>query len=331
MACKDCGRDELTKYKCKVCGSELCFTHFSLKKGVCKSCKQGIAIPSPIRRSYLDAFYKCPYKAYMYLMQNYKPDGNLWSNVGNILHDIFELNSLNRSKYSEDDLQQMFIEKLTKYIDENKKAVDHAQSLTKECVVEKMFERGKVSIKNYLKYESTASLPTFTEHHIQFPVIFKDGVGVPPFISATIDRINVFENGDVEIVDYKTGHTVSGPALQSGFQAPVYILAYLHEFGHLPKRFKLLYLEDDNERVFEMVNDDIYRLTVKKNTYDISLKESRQKIVDILQDMSDGKWDVPKTLNGFYCNSFCDIYQAQLCPGKDLNRWNKGKLQIRKE
>lgn len=315
-----------------MCGAELCFTHYSLKGGVCKSCKEEkIVIPSPIRRSYLDSFYKCPYQAYMFIMKQFKQEGNMWSNVGNILHEIFEVNSLSFQTKTEEELQLLCNEKIMEYINNNKKHVDHAQQLTKDDVVEKMIERGKICTTNYFKYEQTAPKPLHTEYYIEFPILFEDGVAKKPNISMTIDRINVCEDGEYEIVDYKTGHTTSGPALQSGFQVPCYILGFKQEFGVLPKRFKLLYLEDDNERIFERINDDIYRLTVKKNTYDISLKESVRRIVDILQEMSDGKWNVPNKLNSFYCNSFCPIYDAQLCPGKDLNKWNKGKLQIRKE
>lgn len=313
-------------YKCKSCGAPLCFTHFSLNKGVCKTCHaKGIILPSPIRRSHLDTFFQCPYKAYVYMMQKHTSEGNLWSNVGNMLHDIFEISSVSPNKYTEDELIKEFDKRLHEFMESNPKHVSDAQQLTKGDVVQSMYERGSTSIKNYMKYEKVTGIPMLTEHYIEFPVRAE---GALPLISCTIDRINGLEDDEVEIVDYKTGHTTSGPALQSGFQVPVYILAYQHAFGKLPLRFKLLYLEDDNERVFEKVDDDIYRLTVKKNTYDISLKDSKKRINDMLQDMTDGKWSIPKTLNGFHCTNFCDVYKANICPGKDQKAWMNGKKDI---
>lgn len=332
MACVDCGVTDSAMYKCKTCGKPLCFTHFSLKSGICKSCREEvIALPSPIRRSHLDSYFKCPYQAYVYIMKQLKQEGNLWSNVGNILHDIFEQNSLSFGNSKEDELQKICYDKILTFIKENDAMVQHAQQLTKNDVIESMLERGRVCTQNYFKYEASAPKPMHTEYYIEMPIsIDKDGNPCKPNISMTIDRINVLDDGEYEIVDYKTGKTSSGPALESGFQVPVYLLGFQHEFGILPKRFKLLYLEDDKERTFERIDDDKYQLIVKNNKYTISLKQSKRIIQDMLKDMSDGKWNVPTNLNGYYCNSFCGVYQAQLCAGKDLAKWNKGKLTITK-
>jgi len=316
---------------CKLCAKPLCDTCHSLLKGECKDCNDN-KLPQVWRRSWLSLYDQCPYAAYKTIVEGLESKGNVWSVVGNILHDIFEDASIGKEPLDYDHLFKRYMGELGAFREREPEMFTHAQGLIKGCIDTTLKERGEKSIKTYLEYESENPNPVSTEDKFFFQL---DGC---PKVSATIDRVNpigettdgsdVSGDGidlskfkDVEIVDYKTGKCFYGKKLKEDLQVPVYLLAYKQTTGVLPQRFTFVFVEEGKTRTFEKVDDDKYVCTVIKKEYVISLQEATRRIKTTFARAKAGKWSIPTKINAFYCSNFCDVAKAGQCSGKDNQQW----------
>jgi len=319
MKCKNCGKD-LPPFalSCKECSEGLCdICHVTLK-GICEECKdEKNNIPEVWRRSWLTLFEVCPYACYKTAIEGVDSEGNIWSHVGNVLHDVFELASLYKIDREFSVLYTEFTVRFMKYLEteEGTKHKEAAQQLVKGNIITKMYDRATASIETYLEYEKTAPDPIETEIKL-----FLDIDGCQK-ISGTIDRINPLEDNEVELVDYKSGKCYYGKKLKDDLQVPIYIMAYRQKYGKLPKRFTFIFTEDGKKRTFERVDDDKYICTVVKREYVISLQETARKIKRIFARVYQGNWSIPSKINSYYCANFCDVAKAGHCAGAEDQEW----------
>jgi|LGVF01.2.fsa_nt_gb RecB family exonuclease len=319
MKCKNCNT-ELSAFPvtCKKCDEALCDTCSLAEGGICNECSEKEnETPDVWRRSWLTQYDVCPYMVYKMAVEGIVSKGNIWSKVGNILHDIFEEASLNKLPRDQEVLYSEYLVRFNEHIetDEGKQMVSDAQQLVKGDIIEKMKTRGNSSIETYLDYEANSPDPLYTEVKL-----FLDIDGCKK-ISGTIDRINQLDDDEVEIVDYKSGKCYYGKKLSNDLQVPIYILAYKQKYGKLPKRFVFIFVEDGKKRIFERIDDDKYSCTVVKREYIISLQETIRHIKTIFARVARGNWNIPEKINSFHCANFCDIAKAGHCAGADDQKW----------
>ena len=276
----------------------------------CRDKEDVISLPKTLRRSFLDMYDECPYSLKQTLKYNIDSDGNLWSNVGNILHTIFEIDSLKDEHSCEDTLYEEFVKEFDILINSSPTLVTDASRLTNYDVIEKMHEKAKASIKTYVKYQSTASKPLHVE--VELKLTTEDGL---PDVTMTLDRIDRDGSGKTIILDYKTGKVFSGKDCVEGFQAPCYLLGFKETYGYLPDEFVFLFTSEDARRTLVKKDDDTYVLTIRNKEHVLTLSESRVKIINHLTSMTEGKWGYGKNLNSFKCENFCGVKAKGFCSG----------------
>lgn len=288
----------------------MCDLHFETHKGICCANKpKHIDLPKSVRRSYLDMYDECPYSLYQLLHNDIKTVGNVWSVVGNILHDLFEENSKLEYSATSEQIYEEYLFKLESYHNDSKFQFDKANLLTSYDVMDRMKDKGKSSIDFYLEYEKLSPKPMYTEHEIKLTI--SDDL---PIVTMTLDRIHI-SPGFSEIVDYKTGKVYSGRDIVEGFQVATYILGFEEEFGYLPDRFTLVFVDEGKYRIINKIDDNTYVCEIRGKSHTLTLSDKRGKIKDLLTGMKENIWCVGNNLNAFKCENFCEIRQLGYCSG----------------
>ena len=118
----------------------------------------------------------------------------------------------------------------------------------------KMRSRGEIYLKNYLKKEfDPSNLPIALEEDFSVPLILPHER--PLRIGGRMDRVDINENGILEIVDYKTGERIPSQRdvdkdLQLTFYALAATLIREKPFEKSPEEIKLsLYYFDKQEKI----------------------------------------------------------------------------------
>ena len=278
-------------------------------------------MPDTSRRSFLDIYDECPYALKQILTHKFDMNGNLWSIVGNILHDIFENDSMSDINSSQDALYEKFLYEFDNLIAASPSLVTEANRLTSYDVVERMKEKAKRDIESYYIYQSTHGKPLFAEVELRLET--PEGL---PDVTMTLDRVDRCSDGTTVILDYKTGKVFSGRDCVEGFQAPCYLLGFKESYGYLPDRFIFLFTDENKERTLFKINDDQYKLVIRGKEYILTLSDSYAMIVNHLTSMVNGKWGHGKNLNSFKCDNFCEIKKNKLCLGIEsgFNKFFRG-------
>jgi hypothetical protein len=74
-------------------------------------------------------------------------------------------------------------------------------------------------LKNFIDLHQEMPMPYKTEERLYYDL----GNGLPS-ISMAMDRVNKLEDGTYEVIDWKTGATLTGQKLAMTLQVPTYIL-----------------------------------------------------------------------------------------------------------
>lgn len=119
----------------------------------------------------------------------------------------------------------------------------------------KFFQKGKIYLSGFLKEGfNQKNLPEATEQMFTIPLVSKDRKDYLR-IGGKIDRFDVFPDGTVEIIDYKTGATIPNQKeVDENLQLSFYALAATSipdkPFGRKPEKIKLsLYFLDEQEKI----------------------------------------------------------------------------------
>lgn len=266
-------------------------------------------IPNVIRRSYIDVYRKCPYKFYMSVIKDNPMPNNIYTKLGIDLHDMFEKGSNDKS-YDK--------EKMIKDFKEIFKTYD--ESMFKDLQQKAdMFTRGLDSIDTFIEINKEMPSPYATEVKTEFSI----GDDLPK-VSATFDRVNLVD-GELEVIDWKTGNILVGKELSSDLQAPLYIYGIKKHYEMPVRSFTFIYLKDNKIRTFNRVDDsNDYICMVGKRKYCINIIDTVKEVQHIFSQITKGNYNVPiNTKKMYFTCKMCHIKEQKLCEGADLQVWNQ--------
>lgn len=307
-------KKELTwenKTLCVKCGAEICDECSQANKFKCEKCadKSKIKIPDVIRRSSIEDYKSCPYYFKLHVIDGHEPRQHVLARLGSDLHDLYE--HLQRGDIEFADIQSQ-IDWILANIEEDYPDED----------MRKLEEKIEVCNKNFLKL-----LPTLTNK----PVAFEERIYFPiakdlPKVTIAYDRLEEDENGDLHIIDWKTGKIMSGKKLTTDLQPALYLKAVEHQYGKMPKSFRLVYLGDTDkygnykERIFNSIDGNKFVCKVGKKEYIQDITEQIKVVQKLFSQIKQGKFSIPTKPDYFKCK-MCDFKSKGLCNGNDVQNW----------
>lgn len=276
-----------------------------------------VVLPDAIRRSHIEQYKSCPYSLYLDLKNgdikhnNEGEDdneGSIYAILGRDLHELFDKAS-NDLGYSIGTMLADFQAKWYNYTPELFESGEFK---------EKMYERAITCISAFYGVLNTLPhVPHITEENIVFSIDEH-----LPNVSITMDRIDMI-NGELEMLDWKTGKVMVGKKLTTDLQAPLYIYAVKQKYNLPIRKFTFYYLNEGKTRVFERINDDQYMCTVKKNEYVVSLTETIREVKSLFSRMKNGDFNIPlDTKSMFFTCKMCAHQAKGLCRGADEESWH---------
>lgn len=295
---------------CTECGSPLTDAESIANRFKCNECikKNEVKVES-IRRSYIEDYKACPYKFKLLAIDGHRGPNNPYAMNGIILHDLFDKGA-NDDDYTIDMMKEEYTE-LYENVDGFK------EHMLKKNLPKKLYENGLTCIDNFYIYHAEAGKPFATEQMIQYEIA-KD----MPKIQITFDRIQKDDDGNLHLVDYKTGRVTVGKELANNLQVPTYIKAVEAEYGVLPETFTLLFLGENKERVYYKRNKNEYVCTVGKREYIQNIPEKLTEIKSIFSKVKRGLFQIPVgDLSPWYCENRCSMY-GEFCQGVMDQSWS---------
>jgi hypothetical protein len=229
------------------------------------------------------------------------------------LHDLFDEHANQDVKMTEGVMKEKYSALYRKYPDE----------LFGDVNRDKMWTRAMTSISTFFGIaERLPYKPFATEEKIEFPIA--DGV---PNVNLTMDRIDEIA-GELEILDWKTGKVLVGKNLCYDLQAPLYIHGVRTHYGKPVRRFTFQYVNEGKNRVFERVNDDVYRCTVGKKEYEISITEKLREVNTLFSRIKKGDFNVPTDTRGMYfACKMCHQKAIGACGGVEEQSWHNARTE----
>lgn len=310
--CKQC-KVELTwenKTICVKCGIEICEDCSMKNKFKCEKCtdKLKIKIPDVIRRSSIEDYKSCPYYFKLHIIDGNEPRQNVLARLGSDLHDMYE--SIQRGDLHIEDVESKSNEIINK-IQEDYPGED----------VDRLWDRTNTCNKSFLKLLPTLNKAIQFEERIEFEV----GKDLPK-VTIAYDRLEEDENGDLHIVDWKTGKVMSGKKLTTDLQPALYLKAVESKYGKMPKSFKLIYVGDTDkqgnykERTFTSIDGNKFVCKVGNKEYIQDITEQIKVVQKLFAQIKQGKFSIPQKPDYFKCK-MCDFKTKGLCDGNDTQNW----------
>ena len=311
--CKIC-KTELTWENatlCVKCGVSLCENCSTKNKFKCDKCadKQKIKIPDVIRRSSIEDYKSCPYYFKLHVIDGNEPRQNVLARLGSDLHDLYE--HIQRGDVNIEELESQ-LDWIMSHIDEDYPEEDMLR----------IWDRAKICNESFRRL-----LPTLTNKAIQYEerINFSIGKDIPQ-VTIAYDRLEEDENGDLHIVDWKTGKVMSGKKLTTDLQPALYLKAVESKYGKMPKSFRLVYVGDVDkngnykERVFESIDGNKFVCKVGKKEYIQDISEQIKIVQKLFAQIKQGKFSIPAKPDYFKCK-MCDFKSKGLCSGNDTQNW----------
>lgn len=272
-------------------------------------------VPEVIRRSYIETYRTCPYKFYLEVIKGNDSGKTIYTQLGIDLHDLFD-RACNDKEFTESMMKYEFISIWDKY---EKELFDN------EEVEEKMYQRGIECITAFYKLLPTLQTKPFvTEETIQFSI----GENLP-LVQITMDRIDEVD-GELEIMDWKTGKTMTGMKLSTDLQPPLYIKAVIERFKKPVRKFRLFYLQEEKEREYvrNPSNPEEYICTVKKREYKINLTDAVREVQHLFSQIIKGNFNIPRDTKKLYFScKMCAQLKNRKCQGAEQESWYQNKTR----
>lgn len=205
--------------------------------------------------SQLSSFLSCPHTFYLsYMTGNFKRNGNKYTELGSLLHSVFERQGKQLIANPEKPFTKAEAFKMYNrdYFRIDKKHFDDKEDWLK------LYQKGVTAIHNYYSaYEDAVPL------YIEKQFLTEIGEGIPP-IKGFVDRIDGDPN-DVEtwvLTDYKTGsQPKSKDYLRNDFQLGIYVAQIYALHGKFPKAVEFYHPVPAKAQTAVHMGDGRYRFT----------------------------------------------------------------------
>ena len=324
--CKNCfsSIDDMRKEtRCTTCNTPL-HRDCAIKDGgtfycdVCYTVKEEgdsvkdvqIEIPKVIRRSYIETYKSCPFKVYNEVLKGIEAPPTIYTQMGIDLHSLFD--KANHDKSYTSDMMKKDFEQIWNGYDE--KLFDVAWDVNHS----KMHQRATDSIDTFFDVIKDMPDPFKTEETIEFSI----GDDLPK-ISTTSDRVNIVD-GELEMVDWKTGAVMIGQKLSSDLQAPLYIYGVRQTYNMPVRKFTFYYLEENKQRVFEKITNEEYICTVNKRQYHINITDAIREVQSLFSRIKKGDFNIPRNTKSMYFScKMCHLQKMEVCKGADVESWKQ--------
>lgn len=302
--------------KCKV---DLCESCASKNKFKCEKCadKVKIEIPDVIRRSSIEDYKLCPYYFKLHVIDGHEPKQHVLARLGSDLHEMYEHVQLGDIEPNMTELQ-LHLDWYMAHIEEDYPDED----------MDRLWNRAEKCNKNFLSvYDLFENEPVTFEERIYFPV----GKDLPK-VTIAYDRLERDANGDLHIIDWKTGEVMSGKKLTTDLQPALYLKAVEYKYGKMPKSFRLIYLGDTykdgshKERLFESIDGNKFVCKVGKKEYIQDINEQIKVVQKLFSQIKARNFSIPEKPDYFMCK-MCSFREDGMCSGNDTENWK----QINKE
>lgn len=311
--CRDCGT-ELTwenRAICTKCKAYICDECSIKNKFKCNECANGakIKLPESIRRSHIEDYKACPYSFKLNVIDGIEKPQNALAHLGSDLHDLYEHIQLGDVTLDELDSQ-------TEWLFENYKDLYDIDTY------DRMYDRAQTCNRSFANlYPSLVGKNATYEERIYYPIA--DDL---PEITIAYDRLERDDDGELHLMDWKTGKVMSGKKLTTDLQPALYLKAIQHKYGRMPKTFTLIYLGDVDKkgnyktRVFNRINDNEFVCTVGKKQYVQNIDEQIKVVKKIFSQMKNGHFSIPDKPDFFACK-MCYFKTIGKCADAETQRW----------
>ncbi|HSQ90173.1 RecB family exonuclease [Romboutsia sp.] len=305
--CKTCGCevDIINIAMCVKCGDTLCEACALANKFKCKECngeKPKFELDF-IRRSHIDTYKACPYAFYLEVIKGMEVPMNIYAHVGIELHELYD-------KHQKGEIDKQEVSSGTT------ETILSCRGKWDDELVNKLDIKAQKATEHYLSIcDDLPGKLVITEETLFINI--KEGL---PKVRITMDMIREDEEGNLHILDWKTGKVMTGQNLATNLQVPLYIKAVQDNYGKPVKSFTLIYLSEGKERKYVHVGEDRYECTVKKRVYKISIGDTIKEIQSLFGKIIGGLFNIPDRPNYFHCKQ-CHFGDNGTCARSDKQRW----------
>ena len=311
----NCVLDWSNSTMCVKCKVDLCDKCSMEGKFKCKKCndKNKIEIPSVIRRSHIEDYRSCPYYFKLSVIDGMETNQHVLARLGSDLHELYE--SVQRGDIDAN------LSDMTLAFDWY---IAHIENDYPEEDMGRIWDKSEICNRNFLEL-----LPTLVNRPIAFEERIEFSVSEDlPKVTIAYDRLEEDENGDLHIVDWKTGKIMSGKKLTTDLQPALYLKAVEQRYGKMPKSFRLVYLGDTDkngkykERIFTSIDDNKFVCRVGKKEYIQDISEQIRVVQKLFSQIKAGKFSIPAKPDYFMCK-MCTFREKGMCSGSDLESWKQ--------
>lgn len=210
--------------------------------------------------SRINDFRQCPLKFRFRVIDKITEPPSLAALRGTLVHSVLEhLFDQQHNKRTEETAQESLKSRWDELVAKDETLL---KLFSTQTAFNEWFESARPLLHSYFLLENPQRLePQAREQFVNAKL--PSGLA----IRGIIDRLDATPNGDLRIVDYKTGKSpLPRYAQQAHFQMKFYATAIYYEQNILPKRTQLVYLGDQRILTYDPVFADVEAITLQIDT-----------------------------------------------------------------
>ncbi len=212
-------------------------------------------INSAISPSRAKDFQQCPLKFRYRVIDKLPEQKSLAMLRGTLVHSVLEyLFLVKPTQRTISAAQDLLLPRWEALLSESPEILE---SFTDAETVTEFLASARPLLESYFRLENPQFIaPQSREQYVN--AVLPTGIAV----RGIVDRIDAAPNGDLRVVDYKTGKAPHPNYMQEAvFQMIFYATVLYYERGILPKRTQLVYLGDEKVLTYDPTAKDVTNLT----------------------------------------------------------------------